>query len=412
MVSTAPLVRRTDLAYADRMIVLALLACSGNSAILVTLQGQVVDFPSSTGVEGATLSFENANGMPLVSTTTSDLGDWSATFVLPYDTDDGAQVFGYVEHDGHVSTSVHHQLRFRDVKDAEATIHPGRMQSARILEVEPYQLAPASEFDGTVSGRVFDAVVANQAAGIGGLTLTVREGIDATETSPVVATSVTDGFPAPGDYRIDGLPAGTYTVEIAGGGIWADARFTAVSIGDEDTPDQNGATSVALAEDQFRVVLSWGAIPPDIDTHLSGPGQLELDPSLVEDRFHVFFGNKEYPAGSGPANAVVFLDVDDTSSFGPETVTVRRADPGYYKYVLHDYTNGTAAASGDTSQLSASKCKVQLFAGAAQVETYYVPTGRVGTAWTVFEIDGDSLRPYMISRFSETSDVTDPLFFY
>ena len=392
------------------MIVLALLACGRDTAVLVTLQGQVIDFPSSSGLEGATLSFETPGGEPLVSTTTSALGDWSATMVLPYNTVDGAEVFGYVEHDGHVSTSVHHGLAFRDVKGSEATIHPGHLQSARVLEVEPYLLAPASEFDGTVSGRVFDAVVADQAAGIGDLSLTFREGIDATESSPVVATVMTTNFPTPGQYRVFGLPAGTYTAQIDGGGVWADARFTAVSIGAEDTEDQNGATSVALAEDQFRVVLSWGEIPSDVDSHLSGPGQIELDATLVEDRFHVYFGNPEYPAASGAAGAVVFLDVDDTSSFGPETITVRRADPGIYKYVLHDYTNGTASG-GDASQLSASACKVQLFAGSAQVDTFYVPTGRAGTTWTVFELDGDTLRPFLISRFGDASDVSDPLFY-
>jgi hypothetical protein len=391
------------------MIVLSLLACGGDTAILVTLRGQVSDFTTDSGIVDASIAFENASGAPIGDATTTAAGDWETTLVLPYNAEDGATVFGYVEHDGHVPTSVHHVLRFHDVNGAEGALHPGRRQSARILEVEPYMLAPDSDLDGTISGRVFDAVVANQAAGIGGLTLTIREGIDATDGSPVVATTKTEDFPSPGEYRVPGLPAGTYTVEIDGGGVWANARFTAISVGGDETPDQNGATSVALAPDQFRVVLSWDLDPPDVDSHLTGPGDVEADPTLLEGRFHVFYANAEYPAGAGTESAVVFLDVDDTSSYGPETVTVRRADPGLYKYVLHDYTNRSAGAG--STDLSASKSKVQLFAGAEQVETFYVPTGRAGTTWTVFELDGDTLRPYLVSRFGEAESPTDPLFY-
>ena len=69
--------------------------------------------------------------------------------------------------------------------------------------------------------------------------------------------------------------------------------------------------------DGMRIVLNWGASPSDLDSHLVYPGN------------HVYFSQKE----GTDAN----LDVDDTDSYGPETITIERKHSGErYVYAVHN----------------------------------------------------------------------------
>lgn len=72
------------------------------------------------------------------------------------------------------------------------------------------------------------------------------------------------------------------------------------------------------------VKLTWGALPKDIDSHLFTPSG-----TLVS------YLNK----GSLSATPYVYLDVDDTTSYGPEIVTLRRLMVGDYHYVVHNYSS-------------------------------------------------------------------------
>jgi uncharacterized protein YfaP (DUF2135 family) len=126
---------------------------------------------------------------------------------------------------------------------------------------------------------------------------------------------------------------------------------------------------VMKALDGLRVVLSWGATPKDLDSHLVYPEN------------HIFFAAKK----GDKAN----LDVDDTDSYGPETVTVNAKKHGQkYIYSVHDYTNSNKGS--ESRQLSDySDAKVFVYIGSTLIRTYYVPKGKLGNLWTVFYIDGD-----------------------
>lgn len=152
-------------------------------------------------------------------------------------------------------------------------------------------------------------------------------------------------------------------------------------------------------------MLSWGLNPGDIDSHLSGPLSGAVADTNGLSRFHVFYGDKTYPdAGADGSGATVFLDVDDTTSYGPETVTVRHVENGIYRYTLHDYTN---RASNVSSAMSRSRAKVQVFLGDGTSETYSIPSSIFGTTWRVFELDGKTMTPYLVSHFGYAVEPTD-----
>lgn len=119
--------------------------------------------------------------------------------------------------------------------------------------------------------------------------------------------------------------------------------------------------------DGLRVVLSWGATPSDLDSHIVYPEN------------HVYFSEKQ--------GRDAHLDVDDTSSYGPETITLRKKRFGEtYVYAVRDFTNVSAPVS---TALSHSQAKVFVYIGQSLVRTYYVPKGQAGNLWTVFRITGN-----------------------
>jgi uncharacterized protein YfaP (DUF2135 family) len=86
-----------------------------------------------------------------------------------------------------------------------------------------------------------------------------------------------------------------------------------------------------------KIRLTWGANPRDLDSHLLGPNFANPATS-----FHVYFSSKGSLTSSPYAN----LDVDDTSSFGPEVVTITRMTVGTYTYYVHHYSgSGTILSS-------------------------------------------------------------------
>ncbi|MGC4008967.1 MAG: tetratricopeptide repeat protein [Pseudomonas sp.] len=119
--------------------------------------------------------------------------------------------------------------------------------------------------------------------------------------------------------------------------------------------------------DGMRVVLSWGATPPDLDSHMAFRGN------------HIFFSSRN----GSDAN----LDVDDVDGYGPETITLTRKHFGEpYVYSVHNYTD---SGRPNSTTLSESQAKVLVYIGQSLVRTYYVPRNQPGNLWTVFRLTGD-----------------------
>jgi uncharacterized protein YfaP (DUF2135 family) len=118
--------------------------------------------------------------------------------------------------------------------------------------------------------------------------------------------------------------------------------------------------------DGLRIVLSWGAAPEDIDSHISYPGN------------HICYYHK--------TGAMANLDVDDIDSFGPETITIDRKQPGQkYIYAVHDYSDKNIRGGNRLSNVS--DARVFIYIGNTLIRSYKVPRNETGNIWVVFMID-------------------------
>ncbi len=122
---------------------------------------------------------------------------------------------------------------------------------------------------------------------------------------------------------------------------------------------------------EFRIILTWGAFPPDLDAHLSGPNP-------DGGQFHIWWRNKTLIGGKN------FLDRDDQHSYGPETITIYKPARGIYTYAVHNYSGRNARNSLD---LSFSQAHVDVYADGRLQASFDVPRGRKGNVWEVFKID-------------------------
>ncbi|MHB1344139.1 MAG: carboxypeptidase regulatory-like domain-containing protein [Thermoleophilia bacterium] len=222
---------------------------------------------------------------------------------------------------------------------------------------------------GGLGGKIIHALSGD---GVKGVELTLRKGINV-ETGAVLGTGETSWG---GTYSFSGLEPGNYTLEASKPGF-VTLFFTVTVLAEENRGGQNGAITPILDPGQTRIVLTWGEVPQDLDSHLTGPKSVGLG------RFHIYYAAK----GSRIAPTYAFLDLDDISSFGPETVTIIRPSEGVYRYSVHDFTN-RAGRSG--AALANSRARVRIFVGSSLLGDFSVPNAP-GTLWTVFEMEGGAL---------------------
>lgn len=181
-----------------------------------------------------------------------------------------------------------------------------------------------------------------------------------------------------GQYRIENIPVGYYTIEAVKDDFYTDYCNIIVHSTDPQL-NQNFTISPILPENQLRIVLRWGESPSDLDSHLIGN---KPDGSS----FNVFYSNMRYNWND---KEIANLDVDDTTSYGPETITILEPIDGWV-YAVHDYTN---RSSSESERMSYSGAYVTVFSGGKQAQTFNIPVGEVGVYWTVFEYVDGQIRP-------------------
>jgi hypothetical protein len=194
---------------------------------------------------------------------------------------------------------------------------------------------------------------------------------------------------------LTGLPLPNANIELVGTGqvVQSDANgqfgFSRVALGafqlnaslDQFIPEQERGVAVSgrnepihivmspvVPDDQLRVVLTWGQSPSDLDTHLF----TRLDSGI---NYHIFYQNKDEENAN--------LDVDDVSSFGPETLTLRTNEPGRYSYKIYDYTNGRGR---DDGTLAESGAVIKIYQGSNITHTFTPTNSQDELTWHVFDL--------------------------
>jgi len=121
--------------------------------------------------------------------------------------------------------------------------------------------------------------------------------------------------------------------------------------------------------DGMRTVLRWGKNPSDLDSHLAYKNN------------HIFYNSKK--------GNQAHLDVDDTDSYGPETITIlHRQNAKAYLYAVHDYSHKNKNSS---TSLGKSGATVDVYIGKTLMRTFKVKPKKVGNIWIVFAIDEEGV---------------------
>ncbi|MFC1587594.1 pre-peptidase C-terminal domain-containing protein [Planctomycetota bacterium] len=177
--------------------------------------------------------------------------------------------------------------------------------------------------------------------------------------------------------RIDSVStAGCYYLKVTNsGGEWSSNIYNlwVSNVGGENLENR----------DSYRFVLEWGEHPRDLDSHL-------LTPPIAGDAYHIY-----YPASNrGSTTGLPFaeLDVDDISSFGPETITIGRLFPGTYRYSIFNYSRNPA--------ITTSQAMVTVFDEFGLLEEFSIPTSGAGLWWHLFEINGETGQLTVINQIS------------
>lgn len=240
---------------------------------------------------------------------------------------------------------------------------------------------PGTQTNGTISGRALSALYNT---GVCDLTARIRPGVNVKSgpyaidingaTIPAVTTA-TDG-----SYAIPSVPPGNYTLEVSGSGkrgnctssveAYATTYRTVVAAGSETPANQNILVSPILGSNEMRIVLTWGAKPKDLDSHLQYG-------TSSGDRI---VWNRRTPLGPGNGN----LDYDVVTGFGPETITLQGTiwnQPNRY-YSIYNWSN--------EALMGVSGANVRVFKGSVgEVRNYSVGAGHSNRWWKIFCIEQD-----------------------
>lgn len=254
------------------------------------------------------------------------------------------------------------------------TIHEGDANHS----MGQIELTPGTGMGG-FHGVIRDAVTNEPLSGV---TLNLYNGWNnPAESNTAIRTLKTNSS---GEFRFEtvsilgnivGLASGNYTLTASKEG-YSDTSYNIVIYpgSTDENPAINETMSPEMNDGFYRIVLTWGMDPEDLDSHL-------VAQTSNNDGIHVFYHDKNpYPYYAN-------LDVDDTDSEGPETITITNFDGlSNIRYAVHDYTNREKTSS---DWLSNSGAIVRLYKGNQLLRTFNVPTGYNGTEWDVFSLDSN-----------------------
>ncbi|MFO7896597.1 MAG: carboxypeptidase regulatory-like domain-containing protein [Candidatus Cloacimonadales bacterium] len=206
-----------------------------------------------------------------------------------------------------------------------------------------------------ILGRILDAVTGDPLAGA---QVELR---DYYQDSQTFVTDESGVFIFPAEVT-------QYDLNIAKTGYISTSRQ--VRMGLDEIPREVVAALTPMIK-EFRIVLTWGSRPRDLDAHLSGP-------QPEGGRFHIWYHNRVLVGGRD------FLDRDDMDRYGPETITIYKPAVGDYRYSVFDYSNRNSKRS---KKLSRSGARVEVYGQDRLLASFDIPENQTGNSWRVFEIN-------------------------
>lgn len=243
--------------------------------------------------------------------------------------------------------------------------------------METIYLVPAEWGDNTqnvfASGKITNALTGDA---LDGVTVKFRNGAGNQSGSYVQTVAGLDielTTDSSGQYYTAALPAGNYTLEASKDGFIT--GYANIVAGNSDVcSNQNIALTPELSGGTTRIVLTWAANPRDLDSHVVGT----LTDGTV---FHTYFGNKsDYDGDIEVCN----LDVDDTTGYGPETITLNPTNSAPYYYYIHRWAGSGTVAS--------SEANIKVYQGSTLIAQFNVPTDQgEEDYWNVFAIVNGNL---------------------
>lgn len=215
----------------------------------------------------------------------------------------------------------------------------------------------------------------------------IREGINNRSGEILMTAEFRNG------YTEVELAAGMYTLEVNSSNYTR--TFCNIFVSPNGENRHEIYASGQLKSDEIRIVLTWGAAPQDLDSHLFLPYDGSAGRGADGTAYHIAYYNKRIADGSAE------LDVDDTDGYGPETITISKLKKGYYKYYVTDYR---ACGNGDhkSREMSRSSAAVRVYNQNGLMQSFYVPSNRQGVIWEVFEIRNGAVVP--VQRYYDNVD--------
>jgi hypothetical protein len=235
---------------------------------------------------------------------------------------------------------------------------------------QPRVVTATFDIPGGISGTIRHSQTTNP---LSNATVELRAGANATTGAPLATTTSA----ANGLYAFSGVAPGTYTVLVKLAGF-IDGDRGGITVSNAVVASQDVVLSPALLSGQTRIVLTWGSLPEDLDSHLTGP--------TTTGRFHICWANE----GSDVSSPFAKVDVDDVDGNGPEVTTIYSQTGGDYFFYVFNFS--VAYDDPNARPLSASGARVQVFQGSARVADFPVPS-TAGNLWTVFSINGSTITP-------------------
>lgn len=170
-----------------------------------------------------------------------------------------------------------------------------------------------------------------------------------------------------GSYTYGGK-AGRYTVEVSAKGYITEYYDIEV-IKNQVKTGEEMVLSPEVGDGEIRIVLTWGSDPTDLDSYAIGT-------SSIGQKFNICYRNRR-------VSDIGNLDIDDTSSYGPETITITDIGASFVYSVVDFRGEGTLGGSQAT-------VKVYLPGENAPI-VFKVPSGS-GLVWEVFEYENGEIK--------------------